>query len=232
MKKLIRGEIENCSKILFEKEVFKLLNNELKDQGIGYIHDLGFREFFDKGNSFGICSNLLWKRKKLESGYNDLISIFYSHELLRLKRYQYSHSIRVQGNCHNYFLQQISENNLGNVLVIYIFTNHKIKGYFFLAKGDDFDAVNKFHNDKDIFERVVRNTAPKIDQLIKKYKMNELATSLLPKHVTQELFTNSNIILNTATNLNKFARLTPKQKEVMGVVVGGCTLALPTSKNL
>jgi DNA-binding CsgD family transcriptional regulator len=215
--------MDNSTLTLCESKIFKIIYQELRRQGIDYICDLGFREFLENGDSFGICSNLIWKKKKLEKGYNDSISIFYSHELLRLNRYQYSHSIRVQGFCYNDFLKKISEHNLGNVLVIYIFKPRKITGYYFLAKGNDFDAVNKFHNDKSAFEKVIKESAFKIDEVVKKHEINKLAMPLLPRHVTQELFSNNNIIFNDITNFNKSIILTPKQKEVLGFIMNGCT---------
>ena len=157
----------------------------------------------------------------MEKSYNDSISVFYSHELLRLNRNQYSHSIRVQGCCYNSFLKKISEHDLGNVLVIYVFTASKITGYYFLAKGHDIDAVNKFHNDKSVFEKVVKKISVEVNEIAKKYRINEFAVPLLPNHVTQELFSNNDIIFNNTIDFNRSRSLTSKQREVLSVVISG-----------
>jgi DNA-binding CsgD family transcriptional regulator len=220
----------NTSKI--EEESFAVIKKELLARGIDYICDLGLRDFFKDGSSFGICSNLMWKTKKTTPGFKEVISIFYSNELLKLRRRNYNHSVRVQGQCYNSFLKQISDNGSGNVLVIYDFCTNKIRGYFFLAKKDDFDAVSKFHNDKVIFELVVKSCSEKIEKIFQKYGLPKLAVPLFPLNVINELFPEANHRYKVVNSFGKKATLTKKQLEVMAAVAKGYTRSKEISSQI
>jgi len=178
-----------------EDQIFNLVYQALAEKKINYICDLGIRFFYPTGYSYGLCTNTIWQDQKQKSDINVLISMFYAQELLRLKRNHYNHAIRVQGQVHHQFLKEISDKGLGNVLVIYIFKPNKIIGFYFLVQGDDVDAVNRFHNDKSIFERVVKDSFYKVENIEKEYNLNHLSTPFFSKQILTD--SGDKIILTT-----------------------------------
>jgi DNA-binding CsgD family transcriptional regulator len=175
-----------------EKQILNLLQEGALTYKKDYVINVGYREFYNNGLSFGICSNDEWKQKKQLSGFNELISSFYTNELLTLKRNGHVSSIRVQGTFHNAFLKTISKCGLGNVLVIYKFYADKIQGYYFLAHGNDYNAVNAFSNDLKLFKNLVDALENKINKIIKDNCLSYNAAPLLPKHALDELFLENN----------------------------------------
>ena len=198
-----------------EESSFDIIQKSLEKHGINYISDLGLRYFYKDGSSYGFCSNSIWTEHKQKLGFTNLSAMFYSNELLRLKRNNYSHAIRVQGQCHHEFLKQISNNGLGNVLVLYIFGQNKITGFYFLVRAEDKEAVNKFHNDKNIFEKIVRDVREETETIERIECLKDHATPLLSKHTTDELFPHSSKNLIFRTKDGRKVTLTSKQSKIL-----------------
>lgn len=206
-----------------EKKLVATFYDALERFHIPYITEIGYREFWNSGESFGICSNQFWKMKKQADNYNALIAEFYATELLRVKRQNHTYSIRVQGQEYSKFLKEICNYGLGNVLVIFQFYADKIKAYYFMANGKNYNATNSFYNDSSLFYQLVEQIANPITSIVQKYKLGDNATPLFPTYVTDELF---------ATNINKKKRLidkdkcnmfTPRQTEILKLLASGCT---------
>ena len=171
-----------------EKKILSLIKREIGKREILYIKDVGYREFLDDGNSFGVCSNPLLKKRKQTREYMALISDFYSDELLRLRRNNYSSSIRVQGQNYDNFLKESNNHGLGNVLVVYRFYPNKISGYYFVASGDHANAANHFCNELSLFSAIVDDIKQEIDGVVLNNSMHLEAKPLLKERVIDELF--------------------------------------------
>ncbi len=215
-----------------ENNIFLTIEKTLKNIGLSYVRDLGVRYFYKDGSSFGICTNQEWKQKKKRPNYNEMIANFYANELLRMKRYNFNHSVRVQGLSYNKFLHEISDKGLGNVLVIYVFEQDRIIGYFFLAKGEDHDAVNKFHNDKHLFEEVVKNNLSKVDEIVEEYKLYNSRVPLFSRYVVDELFQPNHKKTKCVLGSGEKVLLTQRQIEIISLISVGCKRSKHIAKEL
>lgn len=205
-----------------ESKLISIYSDALSQYHLPYITDIGYREVWHTGESFGICSNQFWKLKKQTDNYHQLIAEFYANELLRVKRQNHTCSIRVQGQTYSKFLQEICNHGLGNVLVIFQFHPNKINAYYFLANGKNHNATNSFYNDSNIFYKMVDQISNPINSVVNKYKLGLKATPLLPTYVTDELFTKNINGKKLLIDNNKYNMFTPRQTEILKLLASGC----------
>ena len=207
-----------------EKKILSILQKSVNDMSLSFITNIGFRVFFNTGNSFGICSNKIWKEEKKSLRYQTLFKDFYSNELLRMKRTNHNISIRVQGQFHNNFLEITSSYGLGNVLAICRFSKNQICAYYFLAEGSNYNAINDFCNNIPKFEKIVDNNHKIICQLVELNLMKNFSQELLPNYAVQELFELELSNLNlTEDILKKNSLFTKKQSELLSLLASGTT---------
>lgn len=215
-----------------EKKILDILQKSVNDMKLTFITNIGYRIFFDNGNSFGICSNEIWKEEKKSLRYQSLFKDFYSNELLRMKRTNYKISIRVQGQVPNDFLKTISSYGLGNVLAICMFSKTRICAYYFLAEGSNYNAINDFCNNIQMFEKIVEENHQTIDQLIELNRMKGFSQKLLSDYAVQELFEPKvNNLKSTQYFLSK-GLFTKKQSELLSLLASGVTSYKAISKRM